>query len=153
MTAIYLTLLAGLTLFYLNDASRKVNPMDNFSCKAKLEVYRESRNFIGVIDINVVQGNGILRGDGVIRNASGTNYIVQRSILFKAENYRSAPAWRSYKIVTTHLDNAPDNIMLYLFPSFYIQPSLVTNINLKSLPDKTMLIIKSHLPYLYCSGL
>lgn len=130
-----------------------VNFMDNFTCKAKLRIERNAINFSGVIDIKVSDGKGGVRIDGIAENIDGYHYIIQRTVLFNALRENSNPTWKSREIITTHLDNIPDDITSLLLPMFYLKPTTVTNIELKSLSDGTLLITKSHLPYLYCSGI
>ncbi|MFP2507505.1 hypothetical protein [Buttiauxella gaviniae] len=127
--------------------------MDNFLCKAKLAVERKENSFAGIIDISVIKGKGTLRIDGIFRNASSLSYIVQRTVIFDADKENSRPTWKSKKIITTHLDDVNDESLVTLFPAFYTKPTTVTNIDLETLSDGTLVITKSHLPYLYCSGL
>ncbi|MFP2507504.1 hypothetical protein [Buttiauxella gaviniae] len=127
--------------------------MDNFSCKEKLSVERKENSFAGIIDIKVIKGKGTLRIDGIIRNSTSSSYIVQRTVILDAEKENSRPTWKSRKIITTHIDDVTDETLVTLFPSFYIKPTTLTNIDLNTLSDGTLVITKSHLPYLYCSGL
>lgn len=130
-----------------------INFMDNFSCKAKLSVKRKENSFAGIIDINVIKGKGTLRIDGIVHNTRPSSYIVQRTVIFDAEKENSRPTWKSKKIITTHLDDVSNEVLVTLFPAFYTTSATVTNIDLETLSDGTLVITKSHLPYLYCSGL
>lgn len=142
---------AGLFAYISN--SENINFMDNFTCKAKVRIERNMIKFSGVVDIKVLSGKGSLRIDGVAEDVDNYHYIIQRTVLFNALRENSNPTWKSREIITTHLDNIPDDITSLLLPMFYLKPTTVTNIELESLKDGTLLIIKSHLPYLYCSGI
>lgn len=137
---------------YQYNKEPNINFMDDFTCKAKLKIERDTMRFSGVIDINVVRGKGSLRIDGVSDVDNGKYYTIQRTIIFYADKENSNPAWKSKEIITTHLDDIPDDITVHLLPAFYIKPTTVTNIDMETLKDGTLLITKSHLPYLYCSG-
>lgn len=142
------------TGFYkYSNREKCVNFMDNFTCKAKLKIERDAIKFTGVVDINVVRGKGNLRIDGVSDSDIGKHYTIQRTIIFYAGKENSYPTWKSKEVITTHLDDIPDDVIFHLLPTFYIKPTTVTNINMETLHDGTLLITKSHLPYLYCSGL
>lgn len=130
-----------------------INFMDDFTCKAKVRIERNAIKFSGVVDIKVLKGKGSLRIDGVAEDVENDHYTIQRTVLFNAIKENSNPTWKSREIITTHLDNIPDDITSLLLPMFYIKPTTVTNIELESLNDGTLLITKSHLPYLYCSGI
>ncbi|MFP2508252.1 hypothetical protein [Buttiauxella gaviniae] len=155
---IILSIIAVMTLCIIAVSTYKynkesdINFMDNFTCKAKLKIERDTMRFSGVIDINVVQGKGSLRIDGVSDVDNGKYYTIQRTIIFYADKENSNPTWKSKEVITTHLDDIPDDITVHLLPAFYIKPTTVTNIDMETLKDGTLLITKSHLPYLYCSG-
>lgn len=130
--------------------THRVNNMDNFVCKAKVMVQRGDAFFKGVIDIKVIDGDGALHVNGFITTEKMEEFVIQRTVLFTAEKYRSSPMWVSNKIVLTHLDNSTPELITKMLPSFYVEPTTVSNIGLVSLDDGSMLITKSHLPYLFC---
>lgn len=145
------TFIAGVFIYI--SQREHVNFMDDFTCKAKVRIERNAIKFSGVIDIKVLSGKGAVRIDGIAEGVDDYHYIIQRTVLFNALRENSNPTWKSREIITTHLDNIPDDITSLLLPMFYLKPTTVTNIELESLNDGTLLITKSHLPYLYCSGI
>lgn len=132
-------------------AAKKINNMTDFTCKSKVQILRGDYTLKAVVDIKVIDGDGSLYIDGYINGHNKEEFSIQRTIIFKAEKYKSSPVWHSNKIISTHLDNADDEIIVKLLPKFYTTtPITVTNISLITLPDNSSLIMKSHLPYLYC---
>lgn len=132
-------------------AEKKVNSMTDFTCKSKVQIIRGDHILKAVIDIKVIGGDGSLYIDGFIKGQDNDEHSIQRTIMFKADKYKSSPIWHSNEIISTHLDDAGDEIIVKLLPSFYTTtPITVTNISLITLPDNSSLIMKSHLPYLYC---
>lgn len=132
-------------------AEKKINNMTDFTCKSKVQILRGNYILKAVVDIKVIDGDGSLYIDGYIKEHNNEELSIQRTIIFKAEKYKSSPVWHSNKIISTHLDEVSDEIIVKLLPTFYTTtPVTVTNISLITLPDNSSLIMKSHLPYLYC---
>ena len=146
-----LTVILIFSAIIYNPAQKKINNMTDFTCKSKVQIIRGNYTLKAVIDIKVIDGDGSLYIDGFVRGEDNNEHSIQRTIIFKAEKYKSSPVWHSNKIIPTHLDDVDDAMIVKLLPTFYTTtPITVTNISLITLPNNSSLIMKSHLPYLYC---
>lgn len=152
-TGIILALcLAAIAMVSFWQQSDNHKPLYNLSCRAAIEIVRDTASFQGIIDIKSAESNGIVNIDGIIKDAANNEQTVQRMVLFTQDTYGSSPVWVSQKIHISNRETAPASLIQLVLPDFFLSNTSVSNVDLFALNKETYLITKEGIPYLYCQN-
>lgn len=128
------------------------NHLHNLSCRAAIDIVRNTASFKGIIDIKSGDTKGIVNIDGIISDATNNEQTVQRMVLFTHSSYGTSPVWVSQKIHVSNRETAPASLIQQILPDFFLTNTSVSNVDLFALNRDTYLITKEGIPYLYCQN-
>lgn len=126
--------------------------LHNLACRATIEIVRDTTTFHGIMDIKTGDSKGIVNVDGIVKDAAKNEQTVQRMVLFTHSSYGSSPVWVSQEIHISNRETAPASIIRQLLPDLFLTNTSVSNVDLFTLNNRTYLITKEGIPYLYCQN-
>ncbi|MEG2265593.1 hypothetical protein NMC99_25700 (plasmid) [Citrobacter cronae] len=126
--------------------------LHNLACRATIEIVRDTTTFHGIMDIKTGDSKGIVNVDGIVKDSTKNEQTVQRMVLFTHSSYGSSPVWVSQEIHISNRETASASIIRQLLPDLFLTNTSVSNVDLFALNNRTYLITKEGIPYLYCQN-
>ena len=136
-----------ITWFAIMHQDMKVNEL---TCRSELVIGKNNIAFKGLVDYKANSSKGIVNLTGTITDNEDRDFAVHRTVLFSRSFYGISPVWESIETDEPDHDALTNTLMKKIIPRFYLQKSVVDDVDLFVISDNIILITKSNLPYLYC---
>lgn len=144
-----ITVLFSICITWVITLYRDIN-VNTLTCRSEVIISKSNIVFKGLIDYKASSSKVIVNLTGSITDNQGRNVAIQRTALFSRSSYGISPVWESTETDEPDHDAFTNELMKKIIPRFYLQKSVVADVDLFVLSDNVILVTKSNLPYLYC---